>query len=249
MPVVYLTTNLINNRKYIGVDKNNNIYYYGSGKAIKKAIKKYGINNFKKEILEYNDDIKYIYEREKYWINEYNAVNSKEFYNISEGGKGGNMLITEDSIKKWNEGIKKSIEINSEKRKGKNYEEIYGERSDEEKEKRSLAGLGKKYSKERCEKISESLKGKPVWNKGLTKDDNRVKKYIDNRLPKIFLKIYILYIDDKIEIEFEGKKKLENYIKNNINNNLNLKNRINVDKLIKNGEDKNMILKIDKRFK
>ena len=49
---VYLTTNLINGKKYIGqyygeVDDN----YIGSGSTLKKAINKYGKGNFKKEIL------------------------------------------------------------------------------------------------------------------------------------------------------------------------------------------------------
>ena len=48
--VIYCTTNLINGKKYIGSDTNNNPYYLGSGVSIIKAIKKYGRNNFKKEI-------------------------------------------------------------------------------------------------------------------------------------------------------------------------------------------------------
>jgi len=42
MPIVYLITNLINNKKYVGIDTKNNKYYYGSGKAMKLALKKYG---------------------------------------------------------------------------------------------------------------------------------------------------------------------------------------------------------------
>ena len=50
--IIYKTTNLINNKIYIGQDSRNNPYYYGSGTIITLAIKKYGKNNFKKEILE-----------------------------------------------------------------------------------------------------------------------------------------------------------------------------------------------------
>ena len=51
--VIYKTTNLINGKIYIGQDLENNPNYFGSGLIFKKAILKYGKNNFKKEILEY----------------------------------------------------------------------------------------------------------------------------------------------------------------------------------------------------
>lgn len=48
---IYKTTNLVNNKIYIGQSKKNKPEYLGSGKILKKAIKKYGIEKFKKEIL------------------------------------------------------------------------------------------------------------------------------------------------------------------------------------------------------
>ena len=49
--VIYQTINIINNKKYIGRDKNNNPKYLGSGTYLKKSIKKYGKLHFKKEII------------------------------------------------------------------------------------------------------------------------------------------------------------------------------------------------------
>ena len=73
--------------------------YMGKGIAIRKAIKKYGKDNFDKEIIEYiEDDEKhnYVSEREKFWIKEFNSM-SPNGYNISPGGEGG---CTKESAKK-----------------------------------------------------------------------------------------------------------------------------------------------------
>jgi len=89
--VIYITTNIITGKKYIGQDYFNNPKYMGSGFLLKKSISKYGIENFKKEILEFCSDKNKLNIREKYWIGFYNAVNDKNFYNISDGGQGGKL--------------------------------------------------------------------------------------------------------------------------------------------------------------
>lgn len=249
MGIVYITTNLINNKKYIGVDTNNNKYYYGSGVKIKLAIKKYGAINFKKDILEESDDKDYLFEREKYWISLYDAVNSNNFYNIASGGRVNitiiNDNIDEDTKNRIKNGINKAKIINLEKRKGKTYEEIYGvDRANIEKQKRKDGLIGKKHTKERNDKSSKSHKGLKPWNKGLTKEtDDRVLKNTENSKmsKKKFIYQYIL----NNELIFNGRKELENYIKN-INSNLNMKCRINVVKLINNGFDKNFIVQTKK---
>lgn len=89
---IYVTTNILNGKKYIGKEKNNNYRYLGSGKLLRRAFKKYGKHNFKKEIIEYCVNEEQLNVREKYWIDYYNAANSKEFYNIAYGGEGGNTV-------------------------------------------------------------------------------------------------------------------------------------------------------------
>ncbi len=79
--VIYITTNLVNGKKYIGQNCNNDPNYLGSGVNIKKAIKKYGKENFKKEILEYCSTQEELKIKEEYWLNHYDVVNSKLFYN------------------------------------------------------------------------------------------------------------------------------------------------------------------------
>lgn len=89
MAFIYKTTNIINNKIYIGKSKVNNPNYLGSGLRITGAIKKYGKDNFTKSILEEcTDDI--VNEREIYWIQHFNSTNDLFGYNISKGGNGGN---------------------------------------------------------------------------------------------------------------------------------------------------------------
>jgi len=86
--IVYMTINLINNKKYIGADSKNNPDYLGSGKILKKAIKKYGKENFQKIILEECNSNENLFKKEIKWIELLNATKNKDFYNILSGGQG-----------------------------------------------------------------------------------------------------------------------------------------------------------------
>lgn len=91
---IYITTNKINGRKYIGQKKYNKDWttYLGSGTILKRAIDKYGAENFEREIIEKCSSRKILDDREVYWIEFYDAVNSDMFYNIACGGDGGNTI-------------------------------------------------------------------------------------------------------------------------------------------------------------
>ena len=80
---IYLTTNLVNGKKYIGQKKGYSDTYLGSGKLLKLAIKKYGRENFQREILDYAYSKEELNFKEDYYIHKYNAHHSNEFYNIS----------------------------------------------------------------------------------------------------------------------------------------------------------------------
>lgn len=90
MNYLYQITNLINNKIYVGVHKTDNIddSYMGSGKIINRAIKKYGIENFKKEILEFYDTYKEALAREAEIVTD-EFLLREDVYNLRRGGQGG----------------------------------------------------------------------------------------------------------------------------------------------------------------
>lgn len=87
---IYKVTNTLNNKFYIGKHqtKNLNDSYMGSGRAIRSAIKQYGIESFKKEILFVFDNEAEMNAKEKELINE-DLVKDTSSYNLGIGGEGG----------------------------------------------------------------------------------------------------------------------------------------------------------------
>lgn len=115
---VYKTTNNVNGKYYIGKHKTDFLgdNYLGSGKLLKQAINKYGVESFSKEILFVFDNEKDMNDKEKELV-----VISEETYNLCEGGNGGFDYINRTGISKFT-GKKHSEETKqkiSERRKGK----------------------------------------------------------------------------------------------------------------------------------
>jgi group I intron endonuclease len=179
--IIYKTTNLINGKLYIGKDKYNNPEYLGSGKLLVKAIKKYGKENFKKEILEYCENDDHMAEREKYWISIHNACVSENYYNIGEGGFGGDNITNNPNRTEICEKIKAARKlqvinhsedtrkkIGNSQRGDKGF--WYGKsQSIESNQKRSDSLKGKPKpprTKEHSENLSKANKNQVPWNKG-----------------------------------------------------------------------------------
>jgi hypothetical protein len=87
---VYRTTNLINEKIYVGVHATPNVYdsYLGSGKALNRAITKYGRDFFSKEIIARFDESSTAYDLERQIVTE-SFVKNRSTYNAKLGGHGG----------------------------------------------------------------------------------------------------------------------------------------------------------------
>jgi group I intron endonuclease len=174
---IYKTTNMINRKQYTG----QSVYpkdvvdgkYKGSGNYISKAIKKYGYDNFKSEIIEYiekdisldeKEQQKILDDKETYWI-EKNKTLIPNGYNLKLGAAGGGRHH-EESKKKMSESQRgnknhrfgkeaynKGISISEKQRNilKKNHADFNGKNN---------PFYGKTHSKEVREKISKIHKGK-----------------------------------------------------------------------------------------
>jgi len=98
----YKITNLINGHFYYGAHSTNNLndHYFGSGIKLKEAIKKYGKENFKLEIIKFFNTREELSEYEFNIVNE-DLIKSKECYNICPGGLGSfnsKLILVYDKI-------------------------------------------------------------------------------------------------------------------------------------------------------
>ena len=84
----YRIVNKKNGHYYYGVHSTDNIDdgYMGSGTRLKKAIEKYGIENFEKEIIKICNDRKEAYELESNYVTE-SLIKDDNCYNIILGGE------------------------------------------------------------------------------------------------------------------------------------------------------------------
>lgn len=124
---IYVTTNLVNGKKYLGQSsfkRKRKTFYFGSGKALKSAIKKYGKQNFIREEIFYAETKEELSDAEIFYINFFDCVNNSSWYNIAEGGYAtrgfsGKTHTKESNLKRSNalKGKKRPIEVIEKMRK------------------------------------------------------------------------------------------------------------------------------------
>lgn len=173
MGYIYLITNKINGKQYIGQSIQNdinkrwnqykNLKKHNIGRCLYNSFIKYGIHNFKFQIICicFDEDCNK-YEIE--YIKKFNTIVPKG-YNLSEGG--GNKSSHPDTKK-----------LISEKLKGKKL-------SEKAKEKISKANKGRVVTIETKEKISKTLKLREQSEEFLIKRLNMIKNYSKETKEKI----------------------------------------------------------------
>ena len=91
--LVYMRTNIINGKKYIGITSRTNPNHrwsnghgYKENTHFRSAINKYGWENFSHDILLSGLSKEEANAKEKFFIKEWNTQNSEHGYNMTEGG-------------------------------------------------------------------------------------------------------------------------------------------------------------------
>lgn len=150
--IIYSISNLINGKQYIGkqhLAENKRDIYFGSGYLLHGAIRKYGKENFKKEIIEYCETDEALNNQETFWIKEKNTLNPNG-YNLTLGGTGGDTFSY--SVNKETTRLNRSKAI-----------KLYWDNlSEEDKEKRINLIRNKKRTEETRNNISKGKKGKKM---------------------------------------------------------------------------------------
>ena len=152
---IYITTNNINGKKYLGqkkIDDNGKWKnYLGSGIAFKKALEKYGKENFVREIIDVGYSSDELNELEEKYTYDLDCLNDRNYYNLVHGGG----IVT--GLKFSKETIQRLRELNSGEN---NY--FYGKRLFGEEN----GFYGKKHSEESRKRMSQTHIGDIPWNQG-----------------------------------------------------------------------------------
>ena len=196
---IYKIKNLINEKEYIGctinpINKRFEEHVYrclktDSNTKFCNSIRKYGVENFNIELIE-ECNVSNIYEKEKFYITEFKTY--KNGLNSTVGGEGCLGYVHSPEIKKK---ISENIK-NGNSHKGKTYEELYGDKADEEREKRRSSvkkgwgSISKEEKEKRVSKTNETIRKNSKYGVELIKEiKNKFKegfkiKEISNMYPQ-----------------------------------------------------------------
>ncbi len=175
--ILYKTTNLVTDKFYIGKHKQEGSEfdgYLGSGVVIRRAIAKYGKENFVRETLATFTNEQECYLAEKKFLAEH--WTDDQCYNLESGGRGGK-TVSAESKKRMSDAAKARVrqphtketrQKISARRQANASPGMSGRKhSEETKQKMAEAAKGRRHNVETRAKMSQNMKGRVPWNKGL----------------------------------------------------------------------------------
>ena len=210
---IYKTTNLLNNKIYIGQHKSNifDESYHGSGKYLWNSINKHGIENFKTELIKecFNKEELDFYEI--YYIDYYNSRDKSIGYNITLGGYGIRGY-------KFSEEDKKKIGIKTREHNLSRSKDVYKKVAEKHSGKKMMTnGIVQKWINKEDIEYMKSI----GWVFGSCKKRNRdyslklsgccEKSYVKGR------KWIYKYIDNTLNRKYVYEKDLDTYLKSGWN--------------------------------
>ena len=234
---VYLTTNLVNGKVYVGQytfkkDKRLNATYIGSGTVFEQALEKYGRKNFKRKILKLCYTINQLNGWETYYTLKYNPkLDPNIGYNqiIGPVRRSGNKNpACYMNIRK------KMIEINRRTTSNPEYRKRQSEIMKEYYKTHKPTFIGKHHSEETKEKIRQKAIGRKAWNKGKNASEEQKRKQSEKMKGRYVGKNNPNYgnkwdenqrkkLSDIKKVQYIGRKWINNGMKEkfvNINNGL-----------------------------
>lgn len=201
--IIYKTTNMITNEYYIGkhYTENLNDGYLGSGSKFTEDVKKYGKENFFRNILQFCKSYDEMNEAESKWINE-STMNDPMCLNLKTGGEY-NVKISDELRKIYSKGnlgrkhteeTKKKISEShlkkhwhqtpsTKQRMSEAHKGIHP--SEETRRKMSEAKIGRRVSEETKKKIGETNKKR--WELRERKLSEEHRKRISEGLKKAYM--------------------------------------------------------------
>jgi len=153
---VYMTTNKITGKKYIGKHTTNDLNdgYFGSNEKLLEDIKTLGKENFKREILEFAQTANELTAKESYHLRKNKVVEREDFYNETYVASGGRVPFETWSPERYQKYIEHQRKVQTGKKRSQKTRERIS--------KNNVGFKGKNHTEESRKKISEVMKNKYV---------------------------------------------------------------------------------------
>ena len=215
---IYMTRNNVTGKLYIGQHKRtmnpkdiDDSWYLGSGVALRRAIVKYGEDNFERTILYECDNASHLDYMEQVFISYYNAVDDDMFYNIASGGQGKPFVFTEE-IKQRMRHPHKPMSEEARKNMAREISEE-GRKRISEAAKMNLTGFV--HSEESRKNMSDGHKGsRSIFKDGVYKyvKDDVLEEYLDQGWVLKGAMSGKIWVNDGVKARQVAKDELDSYL-------------------------------------